>query len=61
MFKLDELKAKVKSHLRCECGQTMSEYALVVMMMVSSATVFLSPGLGSSIGNAITSVARLAP
>jgi competence protein ComGC len=54
------LKEKLKDRLRLERGQTLSEYALV-LMMISSTTAVLFPQLASSVTNAVTGVARLLP
>jgi Flp pilus assembly pilin Flp len=53
-------KEKLRNRLRRECGQTMSEYALV-LMMISSTTAVLFPQLASSVTSAVTGVARLLP
>jgi Flp pilus assembly pilin Flp len=53
-------KETLRDRLRLERGQTMSEYA-VVLMMISSTTAVLFPQLASSVTSAITGVARLLP
>ena len=41
-------------------GQTMAEYAVVLVVLVP-ASILLFSGLGSAVGSAITSVAKLFP
>jgi Flp pilus assembly pilin Flp len=60
MFKLDELRRKL-SELAKDHGQTMAEYAVVLGVISSTTVVLFFPGLSTSVGNAITSVARLLP
>ena len=43
-----------------ESGQTMAEYAVILVVLIP-ATILLFSGLGSAVGSAITSVARLFP
>ena len=46
--------------LRLESGQTMSEYAIVLVVLIPAA-VLVFTGLGGSVANAIGSLARLLP
>jgi Flp pilus assembly pilin Flp len=43
-----------------ESGQTMAEYAVVLVVLVPG-LILLFTGLGGAVGSAITSVARLLP
>jgi Flp pilus assembly pilin Flp len=46
--------------IRLESGQTMSEYAVVLLVLVPGAVVVFT-GLGASVATGITNVARLFP
>ena len=48
------------SRLRLESGQTMSEYAVVLLVLVPGAVVVFT-GLSGSVATGITNVARLFP
>ena len=48
------------SRTRLESGQTMSEYAVVLLVLVPGAVVVFT-GLGGSVATGITNVARLFP
>jgi Flp pilus assembly pilin Flp len=43
-----------------ESGQTMAEYAVVLVVLIP-ASILLFSGLGDAVGSAITSVAKLLP
>ena len=51
---------RLLSRLRLETGQTMSEYAVVLLVLVPGAVVVFT-GLGASVATGITNVARLFP
>ena len=51
---------KLTKDISTESGQTTSEYAVVLVFLVPSC-VLLFTGLGGSVTNLITSVARLLP
>jgi len=48
------------SRIRLESGQTMSEYAVVLLVLVPGAVVVFT-GLSGSVATGITNVARLFP
>jgi Flp pilus assembly pilin Flp len=48
------------SRIRLESGQTMSEYAVVLLVLVPGAVVVFT-GLGGAVATGITNVARLFP
>jgi Flp pilus assembly pilin Flp len=57
----NEHKLKTSRHLlRAESGQTTSEYAVVMVVLIPG-LVLLFTGLGGAVVNLITSVARLLP
>jgi Flp pilus assembly pilin Flp len=51
---------RLLSRLRLETGQTMSEYAVVLLVLVPGAVVVFT-GLSDSVVTGITNVARLFP
>jgi Flp pilus assembly pilin Flp len=56
----DDNRMKGRPMLASESGQTMSEYAVVLLLLVPGA-ILVFTGLGNAVVNAITSVARLLP
>jgi Flp pilus assembly pilin Flp len=56
----DDNRMKGRPMLASESGQTMSEYAVVLLVLVPGLLVLFT-GLGGAVGTAITSVARLLP
>jgi Flp pilus assembly pilin Flp len=56
----DDNSTNGRLSLGSESGQTMSEYAVVLLVLVPAA-ILVFTGLGDAVGSAITSVARLLP
>jgi Flp pilus assembly pilin Flp len=51
---------RLLSRIRLESGQTMSEYAVVLLVLVPGAVIVFT-GLGGAVATGITNVARLFP
>lgn len=60
MLEHDDNRMKGRPNLASESGQTMSEYAVVLLVLVPG-LLLLFTALGGAVGTAITSVARLLP
>jgi Flp pilus assembly pilin Flp len=56
----DDIRMKDLPAFGSESGQTMSEYAVVLLLLVPGA-ILVFTGLGTGVTTAITSVARLLP